>query len=415
MVDAAGSSALRVAHLINRYPSVSHTFIRREIAELEANGADVLRISIRPEPREALEDERDIAELERTFVLLRGGLAALARDAAALCWRAPGVWGRGLFEALSLGWQSDRGVLRHVAYFFEACRLKRHLDASRAAHLHAHFGTNSTAVAMLCRSLGGPPFSFTAHGTESFDHPALIKLGRKIAAADFAVAVCDYGRAQLMRCTRSEDWPKIQVVRCGLDSSFFVDPIPVPGRPRLVCVARLSAEKGHLLLLDAARELAAEGIDFEITLVGDGNLRETIRARVAALGLAGRVRLAGALSGDDVRKEILDARALVLPSLAEGLPVVLMEALALGRPVIATSVGGIPELIESGIDGWLVPPASPGALAAAMREALHAPPERLDEMGSRGRARVRERHDARVEARKLLALMRVAPLARTAD
>jgi glycosyltransferase involved in cell wall biosynthesis len=305
-------------------------------------------------------------------------------------------------------------VLRHIAYFFEACSLKRHLDASGVAHLHAHFGTNSAAVALLCHSLGGPPFSFTAHGTESFDHPAFIKLDRKIAAARFAVAVCDYGRAQLMRCARPEDWSKIEVVRCGLDRSFFVDPVPAPVRLRLVCVARLSAEKGHLLLLDAARALAAEGIDFELTLVGDGSMREAIRARAATLGLAGRVRLAGALSGDDVRKEILDARALVLPSLAEGLPVVLMEALALGRPVIATSVGGVPELIESGIDGWLVPPAAPGALAAAMREALRAPPERLDEMGGRGRAKVRERHDARVEARKLLALMRDAPRARMA-
>jgi len=409
MGESNGERRLRAAVLVNRYPTVTHTFIRTEIAELEACGCEVVRVSIRPEPREALEDERDIAELERTHVLLAGGALGLARDFLLACVDSPRAWIRTLGAALSLGWRSDRGVLRHLAYAVEACALKRHLDSSKVDHLHAHFGTNSAAVALLCRKLGGPPFSFTAHGTESFDHPAFVKLGRKVEEARFSVAACDWGRAQLIRACRPTAWSKIHVVRCGLDGSFLAsERVGVPDAPRLVCVARLSAEKGHLVLLEAARELAEAGLDFELALVGDGSLREAIAAQVAALGLGSRVRLTGSLAGPAVRKEILDARALVLPSLGEGLPVVLMEALALGRPVIATSVGGIPELVESGVDGWLVPPASASRLAAAMREALLAPGDRLDEMGSRGRARVRELHDARVEARKLVGLMREA-------
>ena len=403
------SPALRLAYLVNRYPSVSHTFIRREIAELEALGCTVLRVSIRPEPRAGLEDECDIAELRRTHVLLTSRGGALARDVLAVALAAPRDWLRSIAEALKLGWRSERGLLRNLAYLVEACALKRYLDAERIEHLHAHFGTNSAAVALLCRALGGPRFSFTAHGTESFDHPPLIKLGRKIEAACFVVAVCDYGRAQLLRCAPPEEWSKIRVVRCGLDASFLAAELTmVPDSPRLVCVGRFGAEKGHLILLEAAAALAAEGVEFELTLVGDGELRDSIRRRIAGLGLESRIRLAGVLPGVGVRKEILDARALVLPSLAEGLPVVLTEAFALGRPVIATAVGGIPELVQSGENGWLVAPGSPEALAAAMREALVAPGVRLAEMGRRGRARVRERHDARTEASKLLAMMREA-------
>jgi len=410
MDDLRREAPPRIAYLINRYPSVSHAFIRREIAELERLGCAVQRISIRPEPREALEDESDVAELARTHVLLSAGMAGLARDVVAQCLIAPRAWIRSLGEALSLGWRSERGVLRHVAYFVEACALKRYLGSSRVEHLHAHFGTNSAAVALLCRALGGPPFSFTAHGTESFDHPRFIKLGRKVERARFAIAVCDYGRAQLMRCTPPADWSKIHVVRCAPDpSGSDGEPPGVSDAPRFVCVARLSPEKGHLVLLEAARELASTGVDFEMTLIGGGPLRPEIAARIAELGLGARVRLAGSLSGSAVRKAISEARALVLPSLSEGLPVVLMEALVLGRPVIATAVGGIPELVESGFDGWLIRPGSPTSLAAAMREALLAPRDRLDEMGRRGRARVRECHDAQTEVRKLLSLMREPP------
>jgi glycosyltransferase involved in cell wall biosynthesis len=402
-------SELRVAYLVNRYPSVSHTFIRREIAELEALGSSVLRVSIRPQAREALQDECDVAELQRTQVLLAGGVGAVARHVLAVAFARPQAWLRTLGDALRLGWRSERGVLRHVAYFAEACVLERRLAAAGVDHLHAHFGTNPTAVALLCHALGGPRFSFTAHGTESFDHPAFIKLGRKIDAACFAAAVCDYGRAQLLRCAPPSAWSKIHVVRCGLDASFLDGEVgAVPGTPRLVCVGRFGAEKGHLVLLEAAAALVEAGVEFELTLVGDGELQGAIRARIDALGLATHVHLAGALAGAGVRKQIVDARALVLPSLAEGLPVALTEALALGRPVIATAVGGISELVEPGRNGWLVPPASATALAAAMREALVAPPACLEEMGRRGRAKVREHHDARVEARKLLTLMQRA-------
>jgi glycosyltransferase involved in cell wall biosynthesis len=192
------------------------------------------------------------------------------------------------------------------------------------------------------------------------------------------------------------------------ESLLGAPPTPVPAVPRLVCVARLSEQKGHLLLVEAAARLAAEGVPMEIVLAGDGPLRAPVEAAIKSSGLEGKVRVAGWMNAAQVREAIQDARALVLPSFAEGLPVVVMEALALGRPVITTAVAGTPELVEPGVNGWLVAAGSVEALVPAMRAGLEAPPERLAEMGRRGAALVRERHDVSREAARLVELFRQA-------
>lgn len=394
---------MRVAYLTNAYPSTSHSFIRREIRALEALGAEVLRYSIRP--ARDLVTREDLEERARTRVVLERGapglLGAVLAAAAARPWRLL----RALASAVRLGWRSDRGLLRHLAYLCEACAVAAWARRDRADHLHAHFGTNPAAVALLCRALGGPTFSFTVHGPEEFDRPASLGLGRKIRGAAFVVAVSSFGRSQLWRWVRHDEWHKVKVVRCGLGEDLLrAPPVPVPDRPRLLCIARLSEQKGHLLLVEAAARLAAEGRAFEIVLAGDGPLRGEIEELVRRRGLDGRVRVAGWMSGDRVRDEIVGSRALVQPSFAEGLPVVLMEALALGRPVVTTWVAGIPELVEPGASGWLVPPGAVDELAGAMREALDASPARLAEMGGAGRTRVRRDHDASREAAELLRL-----------
>jgi glycosyltransferase involved in cell wall biosynthesis len=195
------------------------------------------------------------------------------------------------------------------------------------------------------------------------------------------------------------------VVRCGVDAAFLAGgPQPISDVARFVCVGRLAEQKGQLLLLDALARLANEGHSFEMVLAGDGPMRPAIEKRIARLNLGERVRISGWLSNESVRKEILDARALVLPSFAEGLPVVLMEALALGRPVVTTFVAGIPELVEAGWSGWLVPAGSINELADALRQALETPVDRLEAMGRIGAERAAARHDARTEAAKLAAL-----------
>ncbi|WP_449267455.1 glycosyltransferase [Frigoriglobus tundricola] len=400
---AQGSGPPRVAYLVNQYPHVSHSFIRREIRAAEEQGLDVFRVSIR-RPGVALVDAGDQEEERRTRVLLERGVTGLAVAFARTAVTRPIA----LFRASRLAWQFGRRsgrLLRSGVYLAEACLLVRWLREAGVVHLHAHFGTNPTDVAALAHALGGPPFSFTVHGPEEFDRPDAISLGDKIAPAAFVVAVSSFGRSQLYRWCRAADWPKLQVVRCGVDAAFLgAGPLPPVAEPRLVCVGRLAEQKGQLVLLDAAARLAARGVDFQLVLAGDGPMRPQIDAAIAAQGLGSRVRVTGWLSNDAVRAEIAAARLFVLPSFAEGLPVVLMEALALGRPAITTYVAGIPELVRDGVNGWLVPAGDPVALADVIASALQIEPARLEEMGRAGATAVAAAHDARREAAKLVAL-----------
>lgn len=393
---------MKLAYLVNLYPKISHSFIRRELLAVEAaEGTAILRMTVR-RADEPLVDRADLEEAERTREILSRGAKGLVPDLAYIAARRPRRFARASAAAAKLGQRSDRGILRHGAYLAEACTVARWCEAEGVDHLHAHFGSNSAAVAMLARLLGGPSYSFTAHGTETFDYPPFIGIADKVAHAAFVVAVSDYGRSQLCRWSERVHWPKIHVVRCGADEAFFAHaPVPIPDAPHLVCVARLSGEKGHLVLLDACRELVQRGVDFRLDLVGDGELRPEIEAFLTEHGLEERVRLLGWGDADAVRRALSEARAMVLPSFMEGLPVVLMEAFALGRPCISTHVSGIPELVRPGENGWLVPAGAAIPLADAMQEAVTASPKTIAEMGDRGRARVREDHDASREAERL--------------
>jgi glycosyltransferase involved in cell wall biosynthesis/GT2 family glycosyltransferase len=393
-----------VAYLVNQYPHASHSFIRREIAALERQGVRIARFSIRASGVE-LVDAADQEEARRTTFLLAAGVPAFVAAFVATAIARPLRWLAGMRQAVRLGRRSERGVLRHIVYFGEACLLLRYLRRCRARHIHAHFGTNPATVALLARTLGGPPFSFTVHGPEEFDQPLALSLPEKIERAEFVVAISDYGRSQLYRWCEAAHWPKIHVVRCGVDAAFLAGgPQPVPDVPGMVCVGRLAEQKGQLLLLEALARLKPEVQQFEVTLAGDGPMRRAIEERIAQLRLQEHVHITGWLSNESVRKRMLDARCVVLPSFAEGLPVVLMEALALGRPVVTTYVAGIPELVEPGRCGWLVPAGSVDALTDALRQALRMPIDRLEAMGRTGAERVAARHNATTEAAKLSAL-----------
>jgi glycosyltransferase involved in cell wall biosynthesis len=304
----------------------------------------------------------------------------------------------------------------NLVYLAEACALLRWMMQDDVEHLHAHFGTNPTAVAMLCRALGGPPYSFTVHGPGEFDRATVLALDRKIANARFVVAISQFGRSQLYRWADYKDWPKIQVVHCGLNDSFIDAPhTELPDTPRLVCVGRLCEQKGQLLLIEAAAKLHREGVDFALTLVGDGEMRSACEQLIRRHHLTERVTITGWASADQVRRQLIDARALVLPSFAEGLPVVIMEALALGRPVISTYVAGIPELVRPGECGWLVPAGDIDALATAMRDALSRDVDELTQMGAAGRTLAQREHNVHVEAAKLLQLFSTGPTSNTAE
>lgn len=395
---------MRVSYFINQYPKVSHSFIRREILALERQGFEVQRIALRGWNDEVVDGE-DIREKSRTQYVLQGGLAALVLAVLRRIFSCPGRFLSALCLALRMGRHADRPAIYHLVYLAEACRLLPWLSASGAQHLHAHFGTNSAEVAMLAHALGGPPFSFTVHGPEEFDKSQFIHLGEKIKRASFVVAISSYGRSQLYRWVEHAHWLKVKVVHCGLEKAFHeVAAARVPAVPRFVCVGRLCEQKGQLLLVQAARLLAEQGKDFEIVLAGDGEMRAEVERLIAEYGLQSRIRVTGWISSEQVRSELLAARALVLPSFAEGLPVVIMEAMALRRPVLTTYVAGIPELVRPGENGWLFPAGAVEELAEAMADCLAQPVEALQRMGDAAHGRVLARHDIDNEAGKLATL-----------
>lgn len=398
--------SMRIAYLINQYPMVSHSFIRREILALERQGFEVQRIALRGWDGE-LVDEEDQGERTRTcYVLQQGGphlLFAMLRILVV----SPRRFFSALALAIRMGRRAERPLPYHLAYLAEACRILPWLKSFGATHVHAHFGTNSAEVVMLTRELGGPKYSFTAHGSETVDSARFIGLSEKIRRSAFVVAVCSFGRGQLYRWVGHEHWPKIHVVHCGLELAFHdVAPVSPLALPRLVCVARLTRGKGQLLLIEAAHRLARKGIEFELVLAGDGEMRAEVEGLIAQYGLTKQIRITGWVSSNRVREEILAARGLVLPSFVEGLPVVIMEAMALRRPVLATYVGGIPELVRSGEDGWLFTAGSIDALTVAMEDCLTRPADELRKMGDAAYLRVLDRHSIDIEAAKLAELFR---------
>lgn len=402
---------MRIAYFINQYPMVSHSFIRREIVALESLGCEILRIALRSNPQ-VLVDQRDKDELTKTRFILQQSVFTFIHALFASFIANPASFFRTFFLALRTGWKSERGVLRHVFYFAEACILAMWLKAGKIEHVHAHFGTNSTTVVMLASELCSVPYSFTVHGPEEFDKPVALSLREKISRSAFVVGISSYGKGQLSRWVSHDLWHKLNVVHCGLDKNFYSGDIePIGKTSKFVCVGRLCEQKGQPLLLEAFHILSQEGKDFELVLAGDGHLRADLEQLITEYDLQEKVKITGWISSEQVREEILSARSLVLPSFAEGLPVVIMEAMALARPVVSTYVAGIPELVQNGDNGWLVAAGDVEALVSALREVMEAEPSKLNQMGQKARRRVIERHDIDTEAAKLLSMIEASKTA----
>jgi colanic acid/amylovoran biosynthesis glycosyltransferase len=394
---------MNLAYFVNQYPKVSHSFIRREILALEARGIQVERFSLRSDQAE-LVDALDRDELSKTRYLLSAPYKIISSAIKALITN-PAGFVKTFITALKLGCRSDRGVLRHCIYFLESCLLLEWQNKAQISHIHAHFGTNSTTVVMLAYLLGGSGYSFTVHGPEEFDKPEFIHLAEKMHHARFAVAISSFGRSQLWRLLPNAEWHKVKLVHCGLDQVFLGAKAKKPAaKGQFVCVGRLCEQKGQLLLLDAMKQLRDEDVACQLILAGDGPMRQDVENLISAYKLGNEVSITGWISGEQVKSLLLESNCMVLPSFAEGLPVVIMEALALGRPVISTYVAGIPELVEPGKNGWLVPAGDVTGLKNAMKTMLSTPAAELEAMGKRGHEAVLAQHNIEIEANKLAEL-----------
>lgn len=399
---------LNLAYVLNTYPQPSHSFIRREIRALERQGFTVHRLAMR-RAEATLVDPQDQEEQAATeYVLEVGGLALLTGLVLAFL-RRPTRGLRALKLAWKLGRASEVGVLRHLIYLAEAAHVAQRCATLGVAHCHAHFGTNAAAVAALTRALGGPGYSFTVHGPEEFDAPHALSLGAKIEGAKFAIGVSQFGRSQLRRWTGFGAWNRLHVVHCGIEPEKFADPKPLPDGPlRLVSIGRFVEQKGQMVLVDAMARLKDSHPDVRLSLVGDGEMRGDLERAIAQHGLMDRITLTGWLSEVEVRAQLEGAHVLVMPSFAEGLPMVVMEAMAAARPVIATYIAGTPELVVQGETGWLTPAGDAEMLADQISQVAGMDQVALVEAGRMGRERVLQRHDVSEEAAKLAELFRSA-------
>ncbi len=393
---------MKITYLINQYPKASHAFIRREIAALERQGFDVQRIALRGWDR-ALTDDDDEQERARTRYVLKDGSTALILPVVRVFLRSPKVFLAALRLAFKMVRTSYRSIFYHLAYLAEACRILFWVREFGSDRIHAHFGTNSAEVVMFVRMLGGPRFSFTVHGPEEFLEP--MSLEEKVHRSDFVVAISSFGRSQMYMRSRHDDWSKINVVHRGLEPSYReTEATKITGAPRIVCLGRLSEANGQVLLVDAVRRLKAMNIPIELVLGGDGPKRAEIECLIAEHGLEDSIHITGTLGRTAVRDEILASRALISPSFDESLPVGIVDAMALRRPVLATYVAGIPELVRHGENGWLFAAGSVDEATEALRLCLQASVDELQRMGDAGYERINRRHGSESEAEKLASL-----------
>ncbi|MGR3617837.1 MAG: glycosyltransferase [Paracoccaceae bacterium] len=398
---------MKLAYILNTYPQPSHSFIRRELRALERQGFDISRIAMRRSDQD-LVDPQDREEAAQTQYVLDAGPLGLIKATLRRFWAKPSAFLRAARTAWEMGVAAQSGVVRHMVYLAEACWVAEYCQIHKVTHCHAHFGTNATAVARIARYLGGPKYSFTVHGPEEFDAAMALSLGEKLNDAAFAVAISQFGRSQLCRWADFATWSRLHVVHCGIEPDHFSDPTEVPEGPlRLVSIGRFVEQKGQMTLLQALVELAARGgPKVHLDLVGDGEMRPEFEQYIRENGLSECVQMTGWLDEQSLNAVLEQAQILVMPSFAEGLPMVIMEAMASARPVLATQIAGIPELVREEETGWLVPAGDATALTDALVKVSAIPNTQLQQMGQRGRARVLERHDVRIEGAKLAEIFR---------
>lgn len=397
-----------IAYCTGEYPRASDTFVLREIMALRRLGVEVLTHSVRATDASHHVGEEQKAEHATTFHIqkaaknpakLIGAHLSLLRGNAKRWVRAMALARRtcppGLKEAL---WQ--------VFYFLEAGVLAARLKEKGVVHLHNHFANSSCTVAMLASEMTGIPFSFTLHGPAIFFEPMKWRIDEKIARASFVACISHYCRAQGMIFADPAHWEKMKIVHCGVEPERYGHRDRSKPGKRLIFVGRLASIKGVSVLLDAFAKTREAHPDGHLTVVGDGPLRADLEARAKALGLADSVTFTGYLSTEEVAAQLDAADIFVLPSFSEGVPVVLMEAMAARMPVIGPKVAGVEELVEDGVSGFAVPPGDVETLGTRIVELLANSSSKRAKMGVSGRAKIETDFDVYKESQKLVALLR---------
>jgi colanic acid/amylovoran biosynthesis glycosyltransferase len=406
------SSARSIAYLVSRYPTLSMIFVLREVILLRALGFRIETASINlpdRKPEHLTPQERE--EADRTYCIKRHGIpgALLAHITTLL--GNPAGYLRGLTLVVSLSRLDIARLFLSFMYFSEAMMVGQWMRRNGQSHLHVHLASQAATVGLFVQRIFRCGYSLTVHGPDEFYDAKSFHLAQKIAAADFIVCISSYARSQLMYLSPQEHWKKFHVCRLGIDPHLF-SPLPQSSCNEstpsdrvfeILCVGRLTPAKGQHLMLESLRQLLDQGRNVRLRLAGNGPDEPSLRAHSARLNLAEHVVLEGAVNQDRIRSVYAQANLFCLPSFAEGLPVVLMEALSMGIPCVTTAITGIPELISHGIEGLLIPPSDLDALILALATLIDDDALRSS-MAINGRKRILAQYDLRTNVAKLAAI-----------
>lgn len=386
-------NASKLAYLASEYPGISHTFIFREIHSLRELGFDVITSSIRRPEHLNKMTAMEKQDADETLYIKDSSLSKLALAHLAILLRSPARYFKALKESVVLTRRGPRNILKGLAYFAEAGVLLHWMHKNRAGHVHVHFGNPAATVAMITACYGTVTFSMSIHGPDVFYNVDPNLLAEKVKRASAIRCISYYCRSQLMRLVPHELWSRFHIVRCGINPGIFL-PRPEPNGeiPEILCLGRLVPAKGQHILLEACGLLEKHGVKFHLTIVGGGEDRNSLKALAQQLGISQSVIFTGAVGQDEVHKYYDRSNVFVLASFAEGVPVVLMEAMAKEIASISTRITGIPELIEDGQDGVLVAPSDAGGLADRLQKLL-ADKDLRRKLGVKGRQKVLEMYD----------------------
>ena len=389
---------MRLGFLTGQYPRATDTFIQREVAMLRSLGYHVQTFSIRKPP--ATENVSAEVEAIRRSTIYLLPPANLLRAHLTQLFSSPKRYLSALSLAIRTCPPGFRALLRQGAYFAEAAMLAQLMREHSLSHLHNHFSDSSCSVAAMAAELGGFTFSFTMHGPAEFLEPRLWWIDEKVRRALFVNCISHFCRSQAMLFSPVDCWDKLMIVHCGVEPDLFEMRQHTGRGKKLLFVGRLAAAKGLPVLLDAIAKLD----DVTLEIAGDGPDRLMLVEQARRLGIAERVRFLGYQSQAQVRDLLKQADIFVLTSFAEGVPVVLMEAMAAGVPVITTRIAGIPELVKDGESGLLIAPGDAGATAAAIHQLVEDPSLRT-RLAAAGRRKVEQEFDIGVEARRFAAIL----------
>lgn len=367
---------MRIAYLTGQYPRATDTFIQREVTALRDAGVHVQTFSIRKPPEGENVGPEQRAERDRTRYILPPSVLNLIAVGFRLKLGSPGRYFRALRLALSTRQPGIKGLIYAMAYLMEAGLIADTMRKEKLTHLHNHFGDSSCTVAMLASELGGFTFSFSLHGPGIFFEPYRWRLDEKLKRALFVSNISHFCRSQAMIFCPPEKWDRLHIIHCGVDPSLFKPATHTGQGTRLLTVGRMASVKGMPILLEAIKQLQKDHPDLKLMVVGDGPERADFERRAKQLGISDQVEFVGYQSQAEVRERLAEADVFVLPSFAEGVPVVLMEAMAAGVPVVTTRIAGVAELVDHDHSGLLVPPGDTHALANAIDTLLTNPSKR---------------------------------------